>query len=1164
MAHVGRVVGQLRQILDADGLRDGDLVSRFAAAGDEAAFAALVERHGPLVFGLCRRVLQSTHDAEDAFQATFLVLARRASSLRREGSVAGWIYGVAYRVARKMKTQRGKRGELERKAPVPAPAGPPDLSWRELQAVVDEELQRLPETQRQPLLLCYLQGLTQEEAAARLGWPRGTLKRRLERGRDVLRGRLTRRGLSLAAALVATLPAGDALAVPPPTALSAAVPRAAALFALNKPLPAKLAAAHVVTLAEGVLRTMLAAKLKWLVVAVVALPLLMAFAAVALYAEQGQPAPRDNGIPVVQGQVPAVETQPPPPAPAPAQSAQERDRFQGAWRVVEIQVEGKTFAGEQRRLTFRDGAFTLEMDFGNLKGTFAASAKDQSHQIDFHFDGARSGDPDSTVQDGVPVPPEPLGTALGSLPRSNWRGDKLPGIYEFEGKFLTICLTLNLDPPKGPQAALERPRKLAAKDKGTMMFLLQRVEADPPPPKDQPKVQAKGDAAKLQGVWDIVEVETMKMPAKGNGGTVTFDGEDCIFQYAPNMVLKAKFKLDETKDPRWIDLGYYETTNPPGLPPVATPTVGAYKLEGDKLTLGLGSPAGSPESNGLPRAGRPVTFDTSPGTGAMVLRLVRRSAGKPGQGKDLSISKRWTGFYGSEHNQVRLVIRDEKQWEAAWAKSMGAKPETPHSPEPQPLEKVDFSKHMVLAVFMGDRENGGHVTEITRIVATADGWTVWVREKSPPPGGTPKVTQQPFCLVVVPRFEGRVTFVNEDQPDEALDGPGGPPKVPPGEVKGEDVPIRKLWTQEYSRWQKKGEMVARTADEWKVAWARASAIGIPVPELPAIDAEREMMLAVFMGTQPSGAYSVKITRVVRTELELYVYVRYTRPAEGELVTEALTYPSCVAIVPRFNGKVVFVKDDGSAPAQGKAGELPIRKQWVHEQSVWQKKGEMVARDADALKVAWERTADAGLPVPPLPEIDLEKEMALAVFMGMQGSSGCGVKITRVVRAGEDLEVYVRYTRPAKGQITADIETYPSCFAIVPRFNGKVVFKEEEALKGAKTYTPDDKMRAALDKILVEVDHFPASKLEGYAKTIEDARRLARLDDRYVWQFTHSGKYGAYFIFCQDENGSPTFRRPAAFVMCGTGSLITWQEGDRHPGLQGDRSGWCADPHQGQR
>jgi RNA polymerase sigma factor (sigma-70 family) len=193
------VLGHLSRWLDArqTSQDDGRLLERFVLQRDEQAFAELMARHGPLVFGLCRRVLQNVQDAEDVFQATFLVLARKAATIHKPESLSCWLHGVAYRLALKAKAETQRRRFHEREAVSVRNSDEDDLSWREMRGVIDEELQRLPEKQRLPLVLCYLEGLTQDEAARRLNWPRGTLKRRLESGREKLRLRLTQRGISL-------------------------------------------------------------------------------------------------------------------------------------------------------------------------------------------------------------------------------------------------------------------------------------------------------------------------------------------------------------------------------------------------------------------------------------------------------------------------------------------------------------------------------------------------------------------------------------------------------------------------------------------------------------------------------------------------------------------------------------------------------------------------------------------------------------------------------------------------------------------------------------------------------------------------------------------------------------------------------------------------------
>src|SRR5262249_39745714 len=172
----------------------------------EGAFAELVARHGPLVYGVARRVLGNDHDAEDVFQAAFLVLARKAGALDWWGSLRPWLYQVARRLALEGQQTVARRREREGQAEVRQAADPlTDITLREAQTVFDEELARLPDRLAAPLVLCLIEGATQDEAARQLGWSLGTLRRRLAQGRGVLRARLERRGLALSSALLATL-----------------------------------------------------------------------------------------------------------------------------------------------------------------------------------------------------------------------------------------------------------------------------------------------------------------------------------------------------------------------------------------------------------------------------------------------------------------------------------------------------------------------------------------------------------------------------------------------------------------------------------------------------------------------------------------------------------------------------------------------------------------------------------------------------------------------------------------------------------------------------------------------------------------------------------------------------------------------------------------------
>jgi RNA polymerase sigma factor (sigma-70 family) len=223
---------------------------------DEAAFAALVHRYGPLVLGVCRRVLGHEQDAEDAFQATFLVLARKAGAISKGDSMGGWLYQVACRIARRLKGQQARRRGREREVQeVPAPEETPLWVWRDLGVVLDEEVNLLPHKYRLPFILCYLDGKTNEEAARRLACPVGTLASRLAWARERLRVRLTRRGVVLSTGLlVGTLTAyAGPVAVPgllAETATRTGLRFAAGQAATAEARPARLAREYL----GGVLR----------------------------------------------------------------------------------------------------------------------------------------------------------------------------------------------------------------------------------------------------------------------------------------------------------------------------------------------------------------------------------------------------------------------------------------------------------------------------------------------------------------------------------------------------------------------------------------------------------------------------------------------------------------------------------------------------------------------------------------------------------------------------------------------------------------------------------------------------------------------------------------------------------------------------------------------
>jgi RNA polymerase sigma factor (sigma-70 family) len=249
LRHVCRAAG----LVSESELADRQLLDRFAADGDEAAFAALVQRHGMLVRAVCRRILRNDADAEDAFQATFLVLARKARSVRSGASVGPWLYSVALRLASRLRADTLRRSHREHASVRRPVVAMPDPTLREVAAILDEEIAALPARLQSPLVLCYLEARTQDEAARELGWSVRTLRRRLTEGRQRLRTRLVRRGVSLSAALLsAGLVHQQASATLPPAA--AAMARHAGAFA--KALPSQ-ASPRATALAHTCLRGML-------------------------------------------------------------------------------------------------------------------------------------------------------------------------------------------------------------------------------------------------------------------------------------------------------------------------------------------------------------------------------------------------------------------------------------------------------------------------------------------------------------------------------------------------------------------------------------------------------------------------------------------------------------------------------------------------------------------------------------------------------------------------------------------------------------------------------------------------------------------------------------------------------------------------------------------
>jgi RNA polymerase sigma factor (sigma-70 family) len=279
------------------GLRDAELMERFTAGSGEAAelaFAAIVERHGPMVLRVCQSVLHEPHDAQDAFQATFLVLARKAGAIRNRDSLASWLHGAAWRIADCTRVAEARRRRYELGAAKSVMTFDDDGDRDDLAMMLHEELGRMPEKYRVAIVLCHLEGLSHDQAAQHLRWPVGTVRSRLARGREQLRNRLIRRGLAISVGLWQWELSAEATTASFPAALVAATAEAAVRFASGTVATNGLISASVVSLVKGAMHAMFMTKLKFAVLACG----LIATGAVVVAQQSGRAREAENPRPV--------------------------------------------------------------------------------------------------------------------------------------------------------------------------------------------------------------------------------------------------------------------------------------------------------------------------------------------------------------------------------------------------------------------------------------------------------------------------------------------------------------------------------------------------------------------------------------------------------------------------------------------------------------------------------------------------------------------------------------------------------------------------------------------------------------------------------------------------------------------------------------------------
>jgi len=431
---------------------DRELVEQALAKRDEAALQAIVRRHGPMVYRVCWRNLEHPQDAEDAFQATFLVLAQKLPALRKHASLASWLHGVAHRIALKAKAQAAARRRREQQASRPNTRPPDDVTWGELRSALDCELSQLPDKWRQPLILCYLEGRTQEESASQLGWSKSTLRRRLEEARVALAARLNGRGIVLPAALSAVL-LSDCLAsaAPAPGFVASTVEAAAGVVAGNS--VATAASAKVAALTEGVLKTMFLTSLKSRATLLLVVGLMATGAAGLNFPFLAGEEPKDAAT--------KVESQAAPKGKDSETKADEgrndAKSLQGEWQAVDGEKGGKTIAEDPQdlRIIFKGDEITL-LGEGKMKYRLDTGKSPRELHIE--------------VLDG------------------ELKGQTLRMIYSLEKDELKLCMPL--------AATKARPTEFKTKPGSNLLLLVLRRA-----PKDAACVKRPDDLANVKREW---------------------------------------------------------------------------------------------------------------------------------------------------------------------------------------------------------------------------------------------------------------------------------------------------------------------------------------------------------------------------------------------------------------------------------------------------------------------------------------------------------------------------------------------------------------------------------------------------------------------------------------------------------------------------------------
>jgi RNA polymerase sigma factor (sigma-70 family) len=479
-----RYEAALFRVGTTSGLSDGELLARFLDrrdSGSEMAFEAIIARHGPMVLAACRRQLGDPDDAADAFQATFLTLARKARSIRDVQSLGGWLHRVARHASGRARLRSARRVEVEhasaRGGDSPADSPPSKVELDELRGVLDEELGRLPRSFRAPLVLCYLEGLTHDEAAEQLACPVGTVRSRLARGRDRLRSRLIRRGLAPTSCTLAEGLGGSPVRSAIPVFLVDLTVKAASQVATGRAVAVGSAAAY--SLMEGVFRAMFLGKLRVACAALVAIAVLTEVEVARLATTPPKP---------VQPTVPVVLQEPR--AAARAELAGGWDDLKGYWDVVSVQDSGKTL--DPKEAHFSECVVLPHLTQPGYQPTTPGTI----------FPGDDIPQLERWIVERIDPVASPKTIVLQSHAPSLTTAEKTlekkqlfhhSGIYRVTANELTICLN------RGAIETPPPPTKMASEAAtGTMLLTFKRR-----PPDDLRDLRRRS----IQGSWEVVSVE---------------------------------------------------------------------------------------------------------------------------------------------------------------------------------------------------------------------------------------------------------------------------------------------------------------------------------------------------------------------------------------------------------------------------------------------------------------------------------------------------------------------------------------------------------------------------------------------------------------------------------------------------------------------------------